>query len=269
MYKCEEDMMIRNLLRVGAEDRNLTNVAVEDLLSDFANSLPATVPRSPKNGSEDKSLIELFKERTVLDDRQKASISENTCISCYFSTAVQTLRKELWCSCVNSERHPDAKYFDLRFWVKVEQKLPCWRHSLINTEEEWATERRGETSSSPLDPAPLVDEDLLVGNATDMATLAERYRKAALRTLERFRKETTSETSSANAQTMSETPAKSERLAPVRRCQNCYYCVETRKLRSSWWCACTHPGRSTESLVAGKMWVKSRLGLVCWTKRES
>jgi len=269
MCKCEEDMMIRNLIRVGTEDRSFTNVAVEDLLSDFVNSLPATVSRSPKNGSEDESLIELFKERTVLGDRQKASISENTCISCYFSTAAQTLREELWCSCVNSERHPDAKYFDLRFWVKVEEGLPCWRHSLINTEEEWATERRGETSGPLLDPAPLVDEDLLAGNATDKATLAERYRRAALRTLERYRKDASSETSSANAHMKSEPPVKSERLAPFRRCQNCYYCVDTRNLRSSWWCACTHPGRSTESLVAGRMWVKSRLGLGCWTRRES
>ena len=87
--------------------------------------------------------------------------------------------------------------------------------------------------------------------------------------LERYREDISSESSFIESHPKPAPPVRSEKLAPFRRCQNCYYCVDTRKLRSSWWCARTHPGRSTESLVAGRMWVKSRLGLVCWTKREA
>ncbi|MFX0045373.1 MAG: hypothetical protein ACFE8Z_05970 [Candidatus Hermodarchaeota archaeon] len=261
--------MIRNSFRVWREDGNLTNVSVEDLLDDFIGSLPETSPRPTNGKPEDEFFAEIFKERTVLDNQEKATIPDITCVSCYFSTAVQTLRDELWCSCVNSERHPDAKYFDLRFWVKVESGLPCWRHPLLNSNEEWVQQRRAEILNFLLDPEPLNNEELPVDDRTDNATLAEHYKRAALRTLERCRDEISSEPSFTKVPTREEPPILSEKLTPIKRCQNCYYCVDTKKLRSSWWCACTNPGRSTESLDAGRMWVKSRLGLVCWTKKDA
>jgi hypothetical protein len=267
--KRQEIVMIRNLFHIWREDRNLANVAVEDLLDDFVGSLPTTSP-CPTNGkSEDEFFAEFFKERTVLDSQEKAAIPDITCVSCYYSTAVQTLREKLWCSCVNSERHPEAKYFDLRFWVKVESGLPCWRHSLLNNSEAWGQRRRAEILNFVLDSEPSSYGDLPLDDANDKATLTEHYKRAALRTLERCKEGISSGPSSTKAPTMQETPIRSEKLAAIKRCQNCYYCVDTKKLRSSWWCACTHPGRSTESMVAGRMWVKSRLGLVCWTKREA
>jgi len=261
--------MIRNPFRGRRKSGDLSEVAVDDLLNDFINSLPVTSTCSPKNKPEDVSFTEIFKERTVLDDRQKAEIQGNTCVGCYFSTAVQMLRKELWCSCVNSERHSDAKYFDLRFWVKVESGLPCWRHPLINTDDEWVTKRKGEILDFLLNPEPLTDDDLPPDDTTDRAALAEHYKRAALRTLERCRKDVSTEPGFNKAQKKPEPPVRSEKLSPVKRCQDCYYCVDTRKLPGTWWCACTNPGRSVESVDAGRMWVKSRLGLACWTRKES
>ncbi|MFW9943864.1 MAG: hypothetical protein ACFFB7_02605, partial [Candidatus Sifarchaeia archaeon] len=243
--------MIRNSLCVWREDGGLTYVAVEDLLNDFIGSLPEASP-CPANGkSEDEFFAEIFRERTILDDQQKAATPDITCVSCYFSTAVQTLREELWCSCVNSERHPDARYFDLRFWVKVESGLPCWRNPLLNSNEEWVQRRRAEILNFLLDPNPLDDEKLPVDDATDNATLAEHYKRAALRTLERCREEISSEPSFTKVSTRQELPVRLEKHVHIKRCQTCYYCVDTKKLRSSWWCACTNPGRSTESLDAG------------------
>ena len=267
--KRQEIVMIRNSFRVWREDGNLTNVALGELLDAFIGSLPETCP-CPTNGKpENEFFAEFFKERTVLDDQQKTAIPDITCVNCYFSTAVQTLREELWCSCVNSERHPDAKYFDLGFWVKVESGLPCWRHPLLNSNEEWFQKRRAEILNFLLDPEPLNDEELPADDVTDNAALAEHYKRAALKTLERCREGISSEPSFTKVSRKKEPPVQSEKLAPFKRCQNCYYCVDTKKLRSTWWCACTHPGRSAEGVAAGRLWVKSRIGLVCWTKRDT
>jgi hypothetical protein len=55
----------------------------------------------------------------------------------------------------------------------------------------------------------------------------------------------------------------SEKISPVKRCQNCYYCVNERTIGGSCWCHCTNPGRSTEG-SSGKSWMKSSLNLPCW-----
>ena len=58
-------------------------------------------------------------------------------------------------------------------------------------------------------------------------------------------------------------PVVSEKISAVKRCQNCYYCVDTHMLSGSVWCKCSHPGRSGESAI-DKSWIKSKLNLPCW-----
>ena len=59
------------------------------------------------------------------------------------------------------------------------------------------------------------------------------------------------------------TPIISKKRAPIKRCQNCYFCVGERKVSGSCWCHCSNPGRSTHAVVKGS-WVKSRINLPCW-----
>ena len=58
-------------------------------------------------------------------------------------------------------------------------------------------------------------------------------------------------------------PVVSERLSAVKRCQNCYFCIDSHTLGGSVWCHCTNPGRSGDSDMS-KSWIKSKLNLPCW-----
>jgi hypothetical protein len=62
-------------------------------------------------------------------------------------------------------------------------------------------------------------------------------------------------------------PIVSEKRTPIKRCQNCYFCVGERKISGSCWCHCTNPARSTHAVVRGS-WVKSRMNLPCWKVRQ-
>lgn len=82
-------------------------------------------------------------------------------------------------------------------------------------------------------------------------------KRAARKTLEKYRK---------NQPVVKKKEAKpivSEKRAPIKRCQNCYFCVGERKVSGSCWCHCTNPARSTHAVAKGS-WVKSRMNLPCW-----
>ncbi len=81
-------------------------------------------------------------------------------------------------------------------------------------------------------------------------------KREARETLEKYRKDIPVTKKSAS-------PIVSEKMAPVKSCQNCYFCIGERKLGGSCWCNCSNPGRSSHAVSKGS-WVKSRLNLPCW-----
>lgn len=110
---------------------------------------------------------------------------------------------------------------------------------------------------------------------TDEDYVTSMLKKDAMKILAKHRKEP--ETSANENPEEKNTPIKrkkredapvlSEKLSPMRRCQNCYYCVTVRTIGGSNWCNCTNPGRSTEGSPE-KRWTKSRLNLPCWKTKQ-
>ncbi|MHA2178969.1 MAG: hypothetical protein ACXAAK_11525 [Candidatus Thorarchaeota archaeon] len=64
-----------------------------------------------------------------------------------------------------------------------------------------------------------------------------------------------------------EGPVRSEKMAPIRNCESCYFCVDNKKVGGSSWCHCTNIARATETVTAAS-WVRSRLNAPCWRKEE-
>lgn len=92
--------------------------------------------------------------------------------------------------------------------------------------------------------------------------LSKLHKKEAKKTLQKYRRD--EPISQEEPRKRSERPVVSEKITQMRKCQNCYYCVATRKVGGSWWCHCTNLGRSTESDIQTQSWVKSKLNLPCW-----
>ena len=63
-------------------------------------------------------------------------------------------------------------------------------------------------------------------------------------------------------------PVVSEKISALKRCQNCYYCIDSHMLGGSVWCKCSHSGRSGESDL-DNFWIKSKLNLPCWRSASS
>ena len=89
------------------------------------------------------------------------------------------------------------------------------------------------------------------------AVVSNESKAAARRTLEKYRKDPP------DVKKKEAVPVISEKIAPLKRCQTCYFCVGEKKLSGSCWCHCTNPGRSTHAIAKGS-WVKSRMNLPCW-----
>jgi len=110
---------------------------------------------------------------------------------------------------------------------------------------------------------------------TDEDYVTSMLKKDAKKTLAKYRKEpetSTNETPEEKGMPIKkkkkqEPPVLSEKLSPVRRCQNCYYCVTVRTIGGSSWCNCTNPGRSTQGSPE-KRWIKSSLNLPCWKAKQ-
>ena len=133
-----------------------------------------------------------------------------------------------------------------------------------------------ESDMSPEDEAN-IDEIMKTQDTMDEPALAGRMKasveflqdevksseskSAARKTLEKYRKDPAISTGKERA------PIISEKRAPIKRCQNCYFCVKEKKVSGSCWCHCSNPGRSTHAVAKGS-WVKSRMNLPCWKAPE-
>jgi hypothetical protein len=61
-------------------------------------------------------------------------------------------------------------------------------------------------------------------------------------------------------------PIVSEKLSPVKSCQNCYYCVDSKRLGSIVWCKCSNALRIAEAGVG--IWISSKINLDCWVAKD-
>ncbi len=89
------------------------------------------------------------------------------------------------------------------------------------------------------------------------------HKHKALETLKKYRKDRPAEVSR-----VKENPVISEKMAPLKRCENCYFCVDEKRLGGSSWCHCTNVGRSKDAPIVVS-WVRSRLNAPCWKRPES
>ena len=113
------------------------------------------------------------------------------------------------------------------------------------------------SSQSPLEDSELTEGMQVVTEFLDSEVSPREAKRRARQTLEKYRKEEPiSEKKRAS-------PVTSEKRAPIKRCQNCYFCVKEKKISGSCWCQCTNPARSTHAIVKAG-WVKSRMNLPCW-----
>jgi hypothetical protein len=64
----------------------------------------------------------------------------------------------------------------------------------------------------------------------------------------------------------SDKPIVSKKLRPVKSCQNCYFCVDSKRLGSIVWCKCSNTLRVSEA--GSGVWIPSKINLDCWTCNE-
>lgn len=105
-----------------------------------------------------------------------------------------------------------------------------------------------------------VEDDSKRTEINDDDYVSMMLKKGARRTIEKHRRD---EPIDQTPKKKSEQPVISEKMSTVKRCQNCYFSVQEKKLSGSYWCHCTNPGRSTNVVSKGS-WVKSQLNLPCW-----
>ncbi|TFG98381.1 hypothetical protein E4H12_06220 [Candidatus Thorarchaeota archaeon] len=129
----------------------------------------------------------------------------------------------------------------------------------LSREDEAVIEEIMKTQSPKEEPALTGRMKVAVEFLENDVTTSEAKHEAR-KTLEKHRKDPP-------VSKKKEIPVISEKRAPVKACQNCYFCVKEKKVGGSCWCHCTNPGRSTHAIVKGS-WVKSRLNLPCWKQQQ-
>ncbi len=105
-----------------------------------------------------------------------------------------------------------------------------------------------------------VDKDSKRTEMNDEDYVSMMLKKGARRTIDKHRR---NEPVDQSPKKKSKQPVISEKMSTVKRCQNCYFSVQEKKLSGSYWCHCTNIGRSTNVVSKGS-WVKSQLNLPCW-----
>jgi len=102
----------------------------------------------------------------------------------------------------------------------------------------------------------VVDDDVFV---------QRRLRIEARRTLEKLKKTSpdSKDEDSVDLPPIKKKPVMSQATSVIKRCQNCYFCVNSHTLGSSVWCYCANPSRSSGEDIS-KSWIRSRMNLPCW-----
>jgi len=117
------------------------------------------------------------------------------------------------------------------------------------------------SSQSTIGESELTEGMQVVKEFLENEVSSGEVRRKARQTLEKYRKDTPV------FEKKGISPVVSEKRAPIKRCQNCYFCTKEKKISGSCWCHCTNPARSTHAVVKSG-WVKSRMNLPCWKPKE-
>jgi hypothetical protein len=146
-----------------------------------------------------------------------------------------------------------------------EQDMVRVEQDLVRVEDEGIVEEPDVPTVfiRPPDPRKRIIENELVDDLLKKESTAL-YKHKALETLKKYRKDEPLDI-------RTETPVvqliMSEKMAPIRNCEICYFCVGTRRVGGSIWCHCTNLARSTETTISAS-WVRSRLNAPCWRREE-
>jgi hypothetical protein len=222
------------------------------------------------------------KEKGEIDIKKEP---EN-CTNCYYCIRVLKIGDSLLCACTNNERLLETRFFEYKWWVISQEHPGCWKspvetdvdagfrqktEPVIGSAQE-SDEKKSPTAEglpatsglAPRKPPEMVTE---LDPETEMAltflrdeVISSSSKRKALATIEKYRKDPPAK----RDRKKKAKSATSEKISPVKSCQNCYFCAAQRSISGSIWCHCTNPGRSTEATATGKSWVKSQLNLPCW-----
>jgi len=138
---------------------------------------------------------------------------------------------------------------------KIEVQPPNFRKKPLETGSN-------EDLLSVQDASPLHNRNEMIDTLFREEIIAVHKHKA-LETLKKYRKDKPLEELSSK-----DHPIVSEKMTPLKRCDNCYFCAVEKRLGGSSWCHCTNVGRSKDAPMTAS-WVRSRLNAPCWRRPES
>ncbi|MGY5879857.1 MAG: hypothetical protein RTV31_06380 [Candidatus Thorarchaeota archaeon] len=279
--------------------KNIDDVSVSKLLDDFVDLDVEDEGKKPVDMADEeyismmlkkdaaRKLERMRKEPATLKHEDESKVSEDldslleSCQSCFYCTDERIRGDRILCACTNVERELESKYVQFKWWVISQSKPKCWKsppcdavddilqkYAEVESVEEPIGKQREPAKKIVIDE---VIESHDVEDAVepkvsniDMERIQEELtsrtlKRKARETLEKHRKKTPAKKKKGKQKS----PVVSEKISPVKRCQNCYFCVGEKKISGSCWCHCTNPGRSSNVEHSGS-WVKSKLNLHCW-----
>lgn len=278
--------------------KNIDDVSVSKLLDDFVDLDVEDEGKKPVDMADEeyismmlkkdaaRKLERMRKEPVTLKHEDESKVSEDldslleSCQSCFYCTDERIRGDRILCACSNVERELESKYVKFKWWVISQAKPKCWksppcdavddilqRYTEVESVEEVKGKQRKPANETVIeeDMKPQESEDEVEPKVSniDMERIQEELtsrtlKRKARETLEKHRKKTP-----AKKKKKPKSPVVSEKISPVKHCQNCYFCVGEKKISGSCWCHCTNSGRSTHAVAKGS-WVKSRMNLPCW-----
>lgn len=220
-------------MRKRKRTKSIDDVSVTELLDDFVD-LEAE-DESKKKQMDDEEYIKMMVEKETMRElvrkRARGQTVEN-------EQSDHTEKKKA------PERPPEVESF-----------APYCESDL--SPEDKAVVEEIVDSQSPMEESELTEGMQVVKEFLEEEISSGQVRRKARKTLEKYRKDVSI------FEKKGEAPVVSEKKAPIKRCQNCYFCAREKKISGSCWCHCTNPARSTHAMVKGG-WVKSRMNLPCW-----
>jgi hypothetical protein len=235
---------LSKIMRKRKKTKSIDDVSVMKLLDDFVDL--DVEDDSKRKDMDDDEYIRMMVEK---EEQRK------------FERARRTAPSETHIDEQNSpERTIEKEKAPMKVKESMEEVFPETCEHDLSPEDETDIDEIMKTQER-------IDEPVLTGRMKASVEFLQgevetnESKRAARKTLEKYRKDIPVEKKKEIA------PVKSEKLAPIKRCQSCYFCVGEKKVSGSCWCHCTNPGRSTHAVAKGS-WVKSRMNLPCWKAPE-
>ncbi|MFW9843535.1 MAG: hypothetical protein ACFFEV_03050 [Candidatus Thorarchaeota archaeon] len=233
----EKGLLLIMRRRKGA--RKIDDVSVSKLLDDFVD-LDVEDDNKRAADIDDEEYIKMMIEK---EERRKLVRSKRSHLSPAHDEVLSTQSDPVEKSPAQPMPFP-------------EETFPATCESDLSPEDEADIDEIMKTQDM------MSDQALIDGMKASQELLREKkksreLKRAARKTLDKYRKE------QPDAKKKKRALGVSEKRAPIKRCQSCYFCVGEKKISGSCWCHCTNSARSTHAVVKGS-WVKSRMNLPCW-----